>query len=212
MKIFIDSADVNEIKQAVDLGVCDGVTTNPTLVAKTGRPNAEVVAAICKLTEAPVNAETVGVTYDEIVKEGVELSLIAPNVVVKIPMCKDGLRAVRYFADKGVDTTVTLVFNASQALLAAKAGAGWIAPFVGRLDDQSEMGMDMISEIVEIYDYYEYTTEILVASVRSPLHVKQAALAGAHAVTVPFALIDKLLAHPLTDAGIAKFLTDAGRK
>ncbi len=212
MKIFIDSADVNEIKQAVEMGLCDGVTTNPTLIAKTGKKNADVIKAICAVTDAPVNAETVGISYDEIVAEGTELRKIAPNVVVKIPMCKDGLRAVRYFAARDIASTVTLIFNASQALLAAKAGASFIAPFVGRLDDQSETGMEMISEIVEIYDSYDFDTEVVVASVRSPLHVKDAALAGAHAVTVPFSLLDKLMAHPLTELGIAKFLADAGRK
>ena len=212
MKIFIDSADVNEIKQAVEMGLCDGVTTNPTLIAKTGKKNADVIKAICGITDAPVNAETVGISYDEIVAEGTELRKIAPNVVVKIPMCKDGLRAVRYFAARDIASTVTLIFNASQALLAAKAGASFIAPFVGRLDDQSETGMEMISEIVEIYDSYDFDTEVVVASVRSPLHVKDAALAGAHAVTVPFSLLDKLMAHPLTELGIAKFLADAGRK
>jgi transaldolase len=212
VKIFIDSADVNEIKQAVEMNLCDGVTTNPTLIAKTGKKNADVIAAICKVTSMPVNAETVGISYDEIVREGAELAKIAPNVVVKIPMCKDGLRAVHYFAERSIASTVTLIFNAPQALLAAKAGASFIAPFVGRLDDQSETGMDMIADIVDIYDTYDFETEIVVASVRSPLHVKDAALAGAHAVTVPYALLDKLIAHPLTDLGIAKFLADAGRK
>jgi transaldolase len=212
MKIFIDSANVHEIKDAVALGLCDGVTTNPTLIAKTGKPNAKVIEEICQITKAPVNAETVGISFDEMVREGGELSRIAPNVVIKIPLCKDGLRAVRYFADRQVPTTVTLVFNANQALLAAKAGAAYIAPFVGRLDDVSVEGMEMIEEIVEIYDWYEYATEIVVASVRHPLHVKQAALAGAHAVTIPFNLVEKMIAHPLTDIGIEKFLADAGHK
>ncbi|NLH50209.1 MAG: fructose-6-phosphate aldolase [Myxococcales bacterium] len=212
MKIFIDSANVNEIKDAVALGLCDGVTTNPSLIAKTGKPNAQVIAEICRVTKAPVNAETVGISYDEIVKEGEELARLAPNVVIKIPLCKDGLRAVRYFADRQVPTTVTLVFNANQALLAAKAGAAYIAPFVGRLDDVSVEGLEMIEEIVDIYEWYEFATEIVVASVRHPLHVKQAALAGAHAVTIPFNLVEKMIAHPLTDIGIEKFLADAGRK
>jgi transaldolase len=212
MKLFIDSADAREIRQAVDLGLCDGVTTNPTLIAKTGKPNAEVIGEICRVTDAPVLAETVGISYDEIIAEGAALAKIAPNVVIKIPMCKDGLRAVRTFAGRGIRTAVTLIFNANQALLAAKAGASFIAPFVGRLDDQSDVGVEVIEEIMDVYDGYEFATEVIVASVRSPLHVKQSALAGAHAVTVPFALVDKLLAHPLTDAGIAKFLADAGRK
>lgn len=212
MKIFIDSADVEEIKQAVEMRLCDGVTTNPTLIAKTGRSNAEVIAEICAVTDAPVNAETVGITYDERIAEGAELAKIADNVVIKIPMCKDGLRAVSYFADRGIATTVTLIFNAAQALLAAKAGASFIAPFVGRLDDISIESGEVISEIVEIFDWYDLDTEVVVASIRSPMHIKDAALAGAHAVTVPFALIDKLVAHPLTDVGIAKFLADAGKK
>ena len=212
MKIFIDSADVNEIREAISLGLCDGVTTNPTLIAKTGRKNADVIAEICALAGVPVNAETVGISYAEILAEGAELAAIAENVVVKIPMCKDGLRAVQYFAERDIKTTVTLVFNVAQALLAAKAGAAYIAPFVGRLDDVSSSGMDMIKEIVEVYDNYEYETEIIVASVRGPLHVKQAALAGADAITIPFSLINTLFAHPLTDAGIAKFLRDAGHK
>jgi len=182
------------------------------LIAKIGKPNAKVIEDICKVTTTPVNAETVGISYDEMLREGGELARIAPNVVIKIPMCKDGLRAVRYFSEKEIPTTMTLIFNASQALLAAKAGAAYIAPFVGRLDDISEEGLGMIEEIIEIYDWYEYDTEVLVASVRSPLHVKQAALAGAHAITIPFSLIDKLLMHPLTEGGIAKFLADAGRK
>ncbi len=212
MKIFIDSANVEEIKQAVEMRLCDGVTTNPTLIVKTGRQNAEVIAAICNTTDTPVLAETVGVSYDQIIGEGTELAAIAENVVIKIPMCKDGLRAVSYFADRDIATAVTLVFNVSQALLAAKAGAQLIAPFVGRLDDVSFEGGEMISEIVEVYNWYDYETEIVVASIRSPMHVKDAALAGAHAVTVPFSLIEKMMAHPLTDIGIAQFLADAGRK
>jgi transaldolase len=212
MKIFIDSADAEQVKQAAEMRLCDGVTTNPTLIAKTGRSNKEIIAELCAATDAPVNAETVGITYDEIISEGTELAEIAKNVVIKIPMCKDGLRAVAYFADRGIDTTVTLVFNASQAVLAAKAGASYIAPFVGRLDDIGVDGSEMIGEIVEIYDWYELPTEIIVASVRHPMHIKDAALAGAHAVTVPFSLIEKLLAHPLTDSGIAQFMADAGRK
>jgi len=212
MKIFIDSADIQEIKQALELGLCDGITTNPSLIAKTGKGHAEVIKEVCALTDVPVNAETVGVTYKEIIAEGSELSKIAENVVIKIPINKDGLRAVRYFSEKGIATTVTLIFSVSQALLAAKAGAAFIAPFVGRLDDISRDGMELIEDIVEVYDIYDLETEVIVASVRSPLHFKQAALAGADAITVPFSLIDKLLADPLTDAGIAKFLLDAGKK
>lgn len=212
MKIFIDSADVNEIKEAIELGLCDGVTTNPTLIAKTGKKNEQAIAEICALTEAPVNAETVGISYQEIVDEGSKLAKIAPNVVIKIPMTKDGLRAVRHFSQQKIKTTVTLIFNCNQALLAAKAGAAYIAPFVGRVDDVSSEGMEMIEEIVEIYENYDYETEVVVASVRSPMHVKTAALAGADAVTVPYALVNKLFSHPLTDRGIEQFLQDAGKK
>ncbi len=172
MQIFIDSANVNEIKEAIALGLCDGVTTNPTLIAKTGKTNKQAILDICAITDAPVNAETVGITYDEIIKEGEELAKIAPNVVIKIPMSKDGLRAVRTFANKDIATTVTLIFNMPQALLAAKAGAAYIAPFVGRLDDIGADGMELIEEIAELYDLYDFDTEIVVASVRSPLHFK----------------------------------------
>lgn len=212
MQIFIDSANVKEIKEAIALGLCDGVTTNPTLIAKTGKTNEQAILDICAITDVPVNAETVGITYEEIIKEGEALAKIAPNVVIKIPMSKDGLRAVRYFANKDIATTVTLIFNMPQALLAAKAGAAYIAPFVGRLDDIGTDGMELIEEIAELYDLYDFDTEIVVASVRSPLHFKMSAQAGAHAITVPFSLIDKLFTHPLTDAGIEKFLKDAGVK
>ena len=212
MNIWIDSADVAEIKQAVAMRLCDGVTTNPSLIAKTGRKNEEVIADICNITDVPVLAETVGISYEEIMSEGAELAKIADNVVVKIPFCKDGLRAVSDFADQGIQSAVTLVFNASQALLAAKAGAAYIAPFVGRVDDIGSEGMEVIAEIVQIYDWYDYDTEIIVASVRTPMHFKDSALAGAHAITVPFSLVDKLMKHPLTENGIAQFLADAGRK
>jgi len=211
MQIFIDSADVEQIKQAIEIGLCDGITTNPTLIAKTGKDNAKAIADICAITDVPVNAETVGISYNEIIEEGSALADIASNVVIKIPMTKGGLRAVAYFADREVMTTVTLIFNLNQALLAAKAGASYIAPFVGRLDDISSEGMEIIQEIAQVYEYYEYPTEIVVASVRSPMHVKQAALAGADAITVPPSLIDKLFAHPLTDRGIEQFLKDAGK-
>jgi len=209
MDIWIDSADVGEIEQAVSMNLCDGVTTNPTLIAKTGKANEQVIREICKLTEAPVLAETVGISHQEIITEGRRLAAIATNVVIKIPMSKDGLRAVWDLQGEEIETCVTLIFNAGQALLAAKAGASYIAPFVGRLDDISADGMELIQDIVDIYDRYEFPTQVIVASVRGPLHIKNAALAGAHAITVPFALLDKLMAHPLTDAGIAKFLADA---
>jgi len=209
MKIFLDSANLKEITEALELGLCDGVTTNPSLIAKEGVNNAERIAEICKLVDGPVLAETVDIDYDSIIEEGTALAAIASNVVVKIPMCKDGLKAVRTFAGKGVQCAVTLIFNASQALLAARAGARYIAPFVGRLDDISNDGMDMIAQIMEIYSNYDFDTEVIVASARHPLHFIQSALTAADAITLPFSTIDKIFSHPLTDAGIAKFMADA---
>lgn len=212
MKIFIDSADPAQIREMVSLGLCDGVTTNPTLIAKMNSDNATLIPKICTECDGPVLAETISIEAEGIVKEGRELKKIAENVVIKIPMGKAGLKAVRALSKEGIATAVTLIFNASQAWLAARAGATYIAPFVGRIDDLSEEGYRMIEEIVEIYRIHGLTTEIIVASIRNPLQVKQAALAGANAVTVPPDLIDKLVDHPLTKAGIEKFLADAAKK
>jgi transaldolase len=208
MKFFLDTANVNEIREAASLGILDGVTTNPTLLAKEGGDPLRVLEAICKLVPGPVNAEVIGADHEAIVREGKKLRSIAPNICVKIPVAKDGLRAVRALSDEGIDTTVTLVFSSGQALLAAKAGATYVCPFVGRLDDTGQVGMDLIREIVAMYQAHPIRTEVLAASIRSPLHVVEAALAGAHIATVPFAVVDQMLRHPLTDIGIRKFLED----
>ncbi len=209
MKFFIDTADIEEIKKAADLGVLDGVTTNPTLVAKTGRNYEEVVQEICKITTGPVSAEVIATDYHGMMEEAKHWSLLAPNIVVKIPLIETGLKAVRTCAKEGIRTNVTLCFSAAQALLAAKAGATYISPFVGRLDDISIEGMDLISHIKTIYTNYAYQTEILVASIRSPLHLQRAALLGADIATIPFDVVKKLIKHPLTDIGLATFLADA---
>jgi len=203
---------VKEIKEAVEMGLCDGVTTNPSLIAKEGGDNKTIIPKICEACAGPVLAEVLAVDANGIIKEGRELAKIAKNVVIKIPMGKEGLKATAALNAEDIDTAVTLIFNTGQALLAAKAGATFIAPFVGRLDDLSQDGMEMIREIVEIYTLYDFETEVIVASVRHPMHVKDAALAGADAVTIPYAIVEKLMNHPLTTAGIEKFLADAGRK
>lgn len=208
MKFFIDTADVKEIREAAAMGLVDGVTTNPSLVAKTGRKFREVLLEICDIVKGPVSAEVVGVKHDDIMKEARELAALRPNIVVKIPLIPEGLKAVRTCANEGIKTNVTLCFSATQALLAAKAGASYISPFVGRLDDVSTNGMQLIREICEIYDNYAYTTEVLVASVRHPMHVHEAALIGAHVATCPLSVLLQLSKHPLTDAGLAKFLAD----
>ncbi|MCU0651295.1 MAG: fructose-6-phosphate aldolase [Candidatus Omnitrophica bacterium] len=208
MKIFIDSANVNEIKQAVSMGVIDGVTTNPSLVAKEKRPAAELLKEICSVVEGPVSAEVISLEADGMVKEAQELVKIAPNIVIKIPLIKEGLKAVKILAAKKIKTNVTLCFSPNQALLAAKAGATFISPFIGRLDDISQTGIELIADIKQIYSNYGFKTEIIVASVRNPVHVVDAAKIGADIATIPFAVIEQLLKHPLTDIGIARFLED----
>ena len=208
MKIFIDTADVDEIREALDMGVLDGVTTNPSLVAKTGRPFQECIQEICGLVDGPVSVEAVSMVADEMVEEARTLAAMAPNVVVKIPMTVEGLKAVRRLSEEGIKTNVTLVFSAAQALLAAKAGATYVSPFVGRLDDIGQDGMKLVEDIVWVYANYDYDTEVIVASVRHPLHVLDSARLGAHIVTIPPAVIDKLIQHPLTDIGVEKFLAD----
>ncbi len=208
MKFFIDTADIDEIRRAHAMGMVDGVTTNPSLVAKTGRPFLEVLREILAVVEGPVNAEVVAVEAEAMIKEGRELAKIHDNVVVKIPMTTDGLRAVRSLTTEGIRTNVTLIFSATQALLAAKAGASYVSPFVGRLDDVSEDGMALVAKILEIYGNYDYDTQTLVASVRSPTHVLEAARMGADVATIPFNVIEQLARHPLTDAGLKKFLSD----
>jgi transaldolase len=209
MQIFIDSADVREIREAAAMGVIDGCTTNPSLVAKVGRKLEEVIPEICTIVDGPVSAEVISTDAEGMIREGRELAKIHKNVVVKIPLIADGLKAVRVFSAEGIKTNVTLCFSPMQAMLAAKAGATYISPFVGRLDDIQAEGMELIEQIVTIYENYGFDTQVLVASVRSPMHLVQSALIGAHCATVPFNVIAQLLKHPLTDKGLEQFLADA---
>lgn len=208
MKFFVDTAVVEDIKELNDYGLLDGVTTNPSLIAKSGRDFKEVIAEICALVEGPVSAEVAAMDYDGMVAEGEHLAQIADNVVIKLPLTLDGLKACRYFSQKGIKTNVTLCFSANQALLAAKAGATYISPFIGRLDDINIDGMELISEIRDIYDNYGFETEILAASIRTPNHVKDAALVGADVATIPPAVIKGLAKHVLTDKGLEQFAKD----
>jgi transaldolase len=208
MKFFIDTADVNEIKEAESLGILDGVTTNPTLISRTGRPFKETIEEICTIVKGPVSAEVVSTDTEGIIKEGRELAKIADNIVVKVPLIKDGLKAVKVLTSEGIKVNVTLCFSSNQALLAAKVGATYISPFVGRLDDKGHTGMDVIDEIRTIYDNYGFETEIIVASIRNPLHVRDAALMGADIATIPFAVFNNIVKHPLTDEGLKNFLAD----
>jgi transaldolase len=208
MKFFIDSANVKEIKEANDLGVIDGVTTNPSLVSKEGRDLKGVIREICTIVNGPISAEVVAVEAKEMVKEGKELAKIDPNVVVKIPMTSEGLKAIKILAGEKIRVNTTLIFSPIQALLAAKAGAAYVSPFVGRLDDIGHVGMDLIRQIVTIFDNYRLPTEVLVASIRNPVHIIDAALMGAHVATVPYGVIMQLTKHPLTDSGLKKFLAD----
>jgi transaldolase len=208
MKFFIDTANVREIREAASLGVIDGVTTNPSLVAKEGRDFRQVITEICSIVDGPISAEAVSVEAEKMVAEGIELAKIHQNIVVKLPMTKDGLKATKILAEKKIKVNMTLIFSPSQALLAAKVGAAFVSPFVGRLDDISNYGMDLVRQILAIYNNYRFGTQIIVASVRNPLHVVDAALAGAHIATIPFNVIDQLAKHPLTDIGIEKFLAD----
>jgi transaldolase len=209
MKFFIDTADLNEIQEANDLGVLDGVTTNPSLCAKIGVEDFEGhIAKICDIVEGDVSAEVISTTYDEIVEEGRNIASIADNVVVKVPLIKDGIKAIKTFSDEGIKTNCTLCFSASQALIAAKAGATYISPFIGRLDDISSEGMNLIADIRLIYDNYGMETEILAASIRHPMHFLESARLGADVATMPLNVIEQLLKHPLTDIGLEKFLAD----
>ncbi|MCO5112813.1 MAG: fructose-6-phosphate aldolase [Bdellovibrionaceae bacterium] len=209
MKFFIDTADISEIKDAHNKGWMDGVTTNPSLVAKTGKPHKEVIASICEIVKGPVSAEVLALDSQGMIKEGKELAKIADNVVVKIPMTEEGMIAVKTFAAEGIQTNVTLVFSPMQALLAAKAGATMVSPFVGRLDDISHIGMDIISQIQSIYRNYDFQTEVLVASIRHPIHLLEAAMIGADIATIPYKVFPQLTRHPLTDKGLEQFLADA---
>jgi len=208
MKLFVDTADVEEIRRLAETGLIDGVTTNPSLVAKSGRDFKQAIAEICDLTPGPVSAEVAATDFDGMVAEGRSLADIAPNVTVKLPLTFDGLKACRTLTDEGRETNITLCFSANQALLAAKAGATFISPFIGRLDDLGQNGMELIHEIRAIYDAHGFDTEVLAASIRGPLHLKEAALAGADAATIPPAVFDAAIRHPLTDKGLAAFVAD----
>ena len=208
MKIFIDTANVNEIREAESWGILSGVTTNPSLIAKEGRDFIEVVKEITSIVDGPISAEVISLDHEGMIKEARELSKIHKNIVIKIPMTIEGLKAVKILSKEGIKTNVTLIFSASQALLAAKAGASYVSPFVGRLDDTGEEGINIIKEIVTIFNNYGIKTEIIAASIRHPMHVINAAIAGAHIATIPFKILEQMTKHPLTDAGIKRFLED----
>src|SRR5438105_13540619 len=208
MKLYLDTANVKEIKEAASMGILDGITTNPSLAAKEGRNFREMLLEICKLVDGPISAEVISVEEDAMVKEGRELAKVHKNVVVKCPLIPEGLKATKRLAAEGIRVNVTLCFSPTQALLAAKAGAWCVSPFIGRLDDVSSDGMELIRQIVTIYRNYDYKTLVLVASVRHPQHVVEAALAGGHICTMPYSVFQQLIKHPLTDIGLKKFLAD----
>jgi transaldolase len=208
MKFFIDTANVEEIKEANRMGMVDGVTTNPSLIAKEGRPFETLIREICQIVDGPISAEVIGTDSDAMVREARELAKIHTNIVVKIPMLVEGLKAVRILTAEGIKTNVTLIFSPLQALMAAKAGATYVSPFVGRLDDVSQDGLVLVEQIVDIFSNYDFDTEVIVASVRHPLHVLESALMGADIATIPFNVLAKLAAHPLTDKGLQAFLAD----
>jgi transaldolase len=208
MKFFIDTANVDEIREAASLGILDGVTTNPSLVAKEGRDFHQVLREICSIVNGPISAEVTALDRDGMLEQGLELAKIHPNITIKVPLTKDGLQTCKALREKDIKVNVTLCFSPSQALMAAKAGASFISPFVGRLDDISHEGMDLIRQIRIIYDNYGYETEILAASIRSPMHVVESALAGADVATIPYKVVMQLIKHPLTDNGLEKFMAD----
>ncbi|MCG3116188.1 MAG: fructose-6-phosphate aldolase [Candidatus Manganitrophus sp. SA1] len=208
MKFFLDSANISEIKESVALGLIDGITTNPSLVAKEKKDFRKLIEEICQIVDGPISAEVVATDEEGMIEEGRSLAGIHKNVVVKVPMTANGLKATRRFSKEGIRVNVTLIFSPAQALLAAKAGATYVSPFIGRLDDVGQVGMDLIDQIVTIFSNYNFKTEVLVASIRNPIHVIEAAQIGAHVATMPFAVIQQLLKHPLTDIGLAKFLAD----
>jgi len=208
MKFFIDTANIDEIKQAAAYGLLDGVTTNPSLIAQTGRPFKEVIKEICEVVDGPISAEVVSTDFEGMKREASELRALHENIVVKIPLIMEGLKTTRWCSEQGIKTNVTLCFSPLQALLAAKAGATYISPFVGRLDDIGHDGMELIAQIIEIYRAYNFKTEVLVASARHPLHVLESARMGADVVTVPFKVLNQLAKHPLTDLGLERFLAD----
>ncbi len=208
MKLFVDTANVDEIRKANDLGVICGVTTNPSLIAKEGRDFEEVVKEITQIVDGPISAEVISLESEKMVKEAIELAKIHPNIVIKIPMCEEGLKAVKILSNKGIRTNVTLIFSAAQALLAARAGASYVSPFVGRLDDIGMEGIKLVEEVADIFRIHGIETEIIAASIRNPIHVTACAKAGADIATVPYKILVQMTKHPLTDAGIARFLKD----
>ncbi|OQY12548.1 MAG: fructose-6-phosphate aldolase [Desulfobacteraceae bacterium 4572_187] len=208
MKFFIDTANIDEIKEANSMGMVDGVTTNPSLIAKEGRDFEEIIKEICQIVDGPISAEVISIDTEGMIKEARHLAKIHDNIVVKIPMIVDGLKATRVLSEEGIKTNVTLAFSPLQALMAAKAGATYISPFIGRLDDLSQEGLLLVEQIVEIYSNYAFDTEIIVASIRNPLHVLESALMGADIATIPFSVLGKLAAHPMTDKGLKAFLDD----
>lgn len=208
MKIFIDTANIDEIKKANEWGVIDGVTTNPTLVAREGKDFRTVINEILDVVDGPISVEVISTDAEEMVREALETSKWSENVVVKVPMIPEGLKAIKILSDKGIKTNATLIFSVNQALLAAKAGATYVSPFIGRLDDLGQDGMQMVRDLVTIYNLYDIKTEIIVASIRSPMHVMESAKAGAHVATIPFGVIEKMFKHPLTDSGLESFLSD----
>ena len=208
MQLFIDTANIDEIKEANSLGLIDGVTTNPTLIAREGKEFMQIVKEICQIVDGPISLEAVSTQSNEMIKEARDLAKIHPNVVVKIPMIREGLLATNQLSKEGIRVNMTLVFSPAQALLAAKAGASYVSPFVGRLDDISHVGMDLVEQILTIYDNSDFETEVIVASIRNPLHVLEAAIMGADIATIPFKVIEQLLKHPLTDVGVERFLKD----
>ncbi len=212
MKLFIDTANIDEIKEAASWGILDGVTTNPSLVAKEGRDFQEVIKEIVEIVDGPVSAEVIALDADKMVEEGEELAKIHENIIIKVPMTKEGLKATKIFSEKGIKVNVTLVFSANQALLAAKAGATYVSPFLGRVDDIGSTGMNLIEEIITIFNIHGFDTQTIAASIRHPLHVTDAALAGSHVATVPFKVLKMMTDHPLTDIGIEKFLADWNSK
>lgn len=208
MKLFLDTADIDRIKKLAQTGLVDGITTNPTLIMKAGRAHKEAISQICGIIDGPVSVEGVGETAEQMVRDGKEFAKWAPNIVVKVPMTDEGMKAVQMLKKEGIATNVTLVFSASQALLAAKAGANFVSPFIGRLDDASENGMQLVAEIAQIYANFGFDTQIIVASIRHPKHVVDSAMLGAHIATMPPDIFEKLFKHPLTDKGIQMFLED----
>lgn len=208
MKFFLDTANIEEIRNAAEYGLIDGVTTNPSLVSKENRPFKEVLLEIAKIVDGPISAEVVSTDAAGILREAYELAGLHNNIVIKIPMIKEGMKALKQLSADGIRTNVTLIFSGNQALIAAKLGATYVSPFVGRFDDISEVGMDLVADIARIFSNYQFSTQILVASCRNPLHIREAALLGAHVATMPFAVLEQLLKHPLTDIGLARFLKD----